>query len=315
MQLRRRTHFRCHAGAVASLTLILSAVTARAHIRLELPTPRVPGSDNIKWPQRPCGGARDPARVTTLTAGQEVMFRWVETINHRGYYSIELDETGDDSFTVPSQELFNRYRDYFARRNGVTLQSLPATITTPTDRDGVVTLLDHWGLHDSAPNNRVVMATVRLPDRTCETCTLRLTQIMAEDGRTYPNSAFYFHCADVRIEAAGGAGGAMGSGGAGGDGGAGAAGGAMGSGGDTTPAGGAAGTAATGGAPGGAGEPGGGAAGEAGEAGGEAGGTPDETRRRGASGGCTFAQRPAPAAAVLALLGVITLWTGRTRRR
>jgi hypothetical protein len=209
------------------LVVAAAPASAFAHILLVSPESRSPGNDSIKV--APCGGAAWGANGSrTFQPGQQVTVKLLETIGHPGAYRVALDADGDDGFTpMVSEAEFADYKAYF--QGSLAQAALPQEVVGPVQAGGMYTLLDHYGLHESAycPSGLedtiaghtgcVWELPVTLPNITCEQCTLQVIQLMAEAGRTYGNG-FYYHCADFSISGepsgAAGASGAPGAGGA-----------------------------------------------------------------------------------------------------
>lgn len=311
-------------GRLFVVAALLSGIApvAHAHILLSLPKPRVPGKDDIKYAARPCGGTRNATAITTFRPGETVLFKWKETVLHPGYFRIELDTTGDDSFGYIDKATYdNAFYKYF---NGgtVKLADLPKEVVGPTDAGNSLWILrDYWGLHDKASSKIDWDVMVTLPNTPCDNCTLRLTQLMADPGRAYAN-AFYLHCADIKIAGApvmntGGAGGTAntggtGSGGMSGSGGTSSTGGTSGTGGTNNTGGSGTGGGKTGGTSGMAGDQGGG---EAGLAGGEAGNAGGSGDNRKSDGGCSISKRNTSPAGLILMVGVLAFALARNRRR
>lgn len=183
--------------AVLAVSLGLPwAPPARAHIELMAPTPRVPDVDNIK--QTPCGpGMRNSSRVSTFRPGETITLEWEETVPHPGYYRVLLDEDGQNDLPKPSMTSFQLHHDYY-NGNGVTMNDLPAVVQAPTKQGNTWVLADYWGQHRSG-GKKMWSLQVKLPNITCDNCTLQLLQSMFEKGRTYDN-AYYYHCADLVLK-------------------------------------------------------------------------------------------------------------------
>ncbi len=159
---------------------------ALAHTLLVNPAP-VTDNDNAKSGPCGCEFGGEPAcpanfPQTELTAGQNVLITWKETVNHAGNFRIAFS-------------------------------TKPVDQVTGADFDGNV-------LYEKADENTISGATLStslvVPDMPCSACTIQLRQFM--EGAANP---YYYSCASVRIVAPageGGAGGAGGGGGAGGEG-------------------------------------------------------------------------------------------------
>lgn len=168
--------------ALAALTSLQGE--ALAHTLLVTPTP-LTNDDNAKSGPCGCEFGGDPAcpaniPQTTLTAGQNVLVTWKETVDHTGSFRLAFS-------------------------------TKPVDQVTGADLDANV-------LYDKADENGIaggtISTTILVPDTPCSACTLQLRQFM--EGAANP---YYYSCANVRIVAAGGEGGSggsgMGSGGAG----------------------------------------------------------------------------------------------------
>ncbi|MDZ4698028.1 MAG: SCE4755 family polysaccharide monooxygenase-like protein [Deltaproteobacteria bacterium] len=304
--------------AVALLSAM--APVAHAHILLSMPKPRVPGKDDIKYAARPCGGTRNLAAVTTFKPGETILFKWNETVPHPGYFRIELDSTGDDSFGYLDKATYDNTIYKYFNGGTVKLADLPKEVVEPVEAGNSLWILrDYWGLHDGKAGKLPWEIMVKLPNIVCDNCTLRVTQVMADPGRAYAN-AFYLHCADIKIAGTpamntGGAGGTASTGGTTGSGGNSNTGGAIGTGGNNNTGG-----ASTGGSKsgGGSGQGGGGEAGigggEAGSAGGEAGSAGGGDDRK-SDGGCSINKRNTTPGGLLLVAGALAFALSRNRRR
>jgi MYXO-CTERM domain-containing protein len=174
--------------------------------------------------------------VTTFNAGDMVNVTWQITVPHDGYFRISIAEKAAKNVTMadfPDPPFTN-----------ATQCSLDLAAVMKGPHDNV--LMD--GIDPTSTGQMV-----KLPNKPCDACTLQVIQVMKDHG---PPNCIYYHCADIKVLAAGATGGA-GSGAAGATGGAGAgaagssgmgaAGAAAGSGG--SPAAGSGGMKGTGGAP------------------------------------------------------------------
>ena len=170
------------------------AAPALAHIKLLEPKPRVPNTDAIKM--SPCGPAsRDSANVSTFAAGQTIKMRWQETISHSGYFRVLLGQRGDTDLPIPTMAEYTNQRDYY---NG-NKATLPPTVVGPIKQGNTWVLTDYWSPHAQG-QSRAWDIELKLPDVTCDNCTLQLVQGMFENNRPYSN-AYYYHCADLIIKA------------------------------------------------------------------------------------------------------------------
>lgn len=143
------------------------------------PTPR-DDDDGIKT--GPCGPYVKPAvppAQNSMQPGQQFLVRWDETINHDGYWWIDLARNDTDltNFNPNDADPANNNRP-----NVVWRLSPPAPGNIPDNQNG--------GIGE-------FMVTIPA-DLTCDNCTLRVVQFM--EGRAQP---YYYTCADVRIQPAG----------------------------------------------------------------------------------------------------------------
>lgn len=148
---------------------------ARAHLGLITPASRY-GPDVLKT--GPCGVAEGErtAIVTHYEPGETIEVSWDEYIDHPGHYRIAFDPDGDDDFVDPS------------------------TMTELHSNEAV--LLD--GIPDEGPGERDYVATVTLPDVTCDNCTLQVIQVMYDKPPyTTPGNDIYYQCADLVLRVGG----------------------------------------------------------------------------------------------------------------
>lgn len=147
----------------------LSPVEANAHLDLVSPTSRY-GPDVLKT--GPCGvaGGERTEHITYYEPGQTIEVRWDEYVDHPAHYRIAFDDDGDDDFADPA-----------------TMTELYSNHTV---------LLD--GIADEGAGQRDYVATVTLPNITCDNCTLQVIQVMY-DKPPYitPGNDIYYQCADL----------------------------------------------------------------------------------------------------------------------
>jgi hypothetical protein len=179
----------------------LFAAHAEAHIDVDFP----PHSFS-EQKASPCGGGTEiPGAVTTLTAGQKLVVKFHETINHPGWFRISFDADGMDDFYV-----------------------MKCKDDQPTNEPTI--------LLDKIPDepDKTYEVEVTLPNVTCTSCTLQVIQVMTDknpgdcganiadwDWEPDPvtgSNEIYFRCSKLVLEEGGGptssTTGAAGSGGA-----------------------------------------------------------------------------------------------------
>ena len=165
--------FSCLALFVAFATL--SPADARAHLGLDVPTSRY-GPDTLKTGPCGVGGGERTTNVTYYEPGETIEVRWDEYVDHPGHYRIAFDDDGDDDFVDPA-----------------TMMELDSNDTV---------LLD--GIADKGQGERDYVATVTLPELTCDNCTLQVIQVMYDKlPYTTPGNDIYYQCADLVLREAG----------------------------------------------------------------------------------------------------------------
>lgn len=108
----------------------------------------------------PCGPSTTPNNPRlAYQPGQRVTFNWAETINHPGRFVVQFSPSNLQGFWDTANQLG-------------TLNDANQPVGTP------------------------LTMTVTLPTTPCETCALRLLQVMTDQPGQY-----YVHCVDIRIAA------------------------------------------------------------------------------------------------------------------
>ena len=182
------------AMALAGSSFVLMvAGQAHAHIKLLKPASWIQESA-LGDPQKsgPCGAEAgqgvETNEVTTYTAGEEITVEWTETFNHEGHFRIALAK--DRGELVDPK---------------ITGQCQSAEIMDPPQ---LPVLADGLFAVTTDDGKRMFSQKVKLPDGfTCDNCTLQLIQFMTPHGAP----CLYYHCANVKIVAAGAAAGSGGS--------------------------------------------------------------------------------------------------------
>jgi hypothetical protein len=140
----------------------------------------VPGfsaDPNANLKEGPCGQEQNGRgqNINVFAPGDTLTVRWREFVNHRGYYRVAFDASGDDGFpTFPGP--------------GASPAGDDPTRSCPVD--GRVIL--GYELEDGTGGEYSLEVT--LPDIECENCTLQVVQYMYDTGRPY-----YFQCADLAL--------------------------------------------------------------------------------------------------------------------
>jgi hypothetical protein len=320
-------------GFSLSIALLGLSSTAHAHFILSAPPGVIANEGQGKGPP-PCGpdtGAA--ANPTAVQGGKPLMVKVTETVGHPGFYRVALALKSRTEFPVDNVV-------YDKANKVLPPNGMPSGTSDHADYQNppvFPVLADNLFPHTDAPNGKVYMGTVDIPNVNCDRCILQVIEFMAQHGWNGTNGQsnggyFYHHCAELKITADpnlplfnpgggtdggatdakpdGGATGAGGTTGAAGTG-AGAAGTSGGAGGTTGAAGtgsstGAAGTTATAGT-------GGGAAGTTAAAGTGGGAAGTRGGGDGGGGGCAVAGGAASLGGLL--LGLGALIATRRRRR
>jgi MYXO-CTERM domain-containing protein len=155
---------------------------AAAHIKLLEPASWIV-ENGTGDPQKtdPCGGPGTATNmITTYEAGQEITVHWQETVFHPGHFRIAFSANRAD-FVEPEVQL---------HAGGNISES--ATIMDPV---AAPVLVDGLFPRTSNSMGSDFSTTIKLPEETCEKCTLQVMQFMAEHAPGY----FYHHCADIKI--------------------------------------------------------------------------------------------------------------------
>lgn len=149
-----------------------------AHSLLDVPAPR-DHQDGYK-DSSPCGVTRASSQPAThYEPGQALTVEWLETVDHAGCFVVEFSAQGDQDFQVLGRLSHGSPPE-------------PAYPTSAAPR--------HWSM------------PVVLPDVTCQGCTLRLRQIMADEDlaaeacppATNPPGSIYTTCANLSLGSEGG---------------------------------------------------------------------------------------------------------------
>lgn len=181
-----------------ALCVLASAVLStpvHAHFKLLSPTSWL-NEDDLGAPQKgaPCGpGGMDDMpetpfsmAVTTVKGGETIMVEFEETIHHPGWFRISLAQDPSEFADL----------DFSGPGCSYDLSTVP---TGPHDN----VLMDGIGMNeDVAGSNRKFAEMVTIPDEPCEKCTLQVIQVMA-DTLHNPPGCIYYHCAELKIVAAG----------------------------------------------------------------------------------------------------------------
>lgn len=148
--------------------------------------------DSFGNPQKlaPCGGDNvvTSGDVTTFRVGSTIQVRWQETVGHPGHFRISLAKDRADLKDPPVTT---------TNGDGVSGLSLTAEIVDPP---AYPVLIDNLFPREGVVNAHEdpFEVDVKLPNETCEACTLQVIQFMANHEPNF----FYHHCADVKLVAA-----------------------------------------------------------------------------------------------------------------
>jgi hypothetical protein len=184
-----------------ALGLALVPAVAQAHFKLLEPTSWIIENERLGDPQKaaPCGGTNTDAGtpsnvVNKAIGGQKVHVKLVETIFHPGHYRIALSTSGHEG--LPADQ------EVQTRDNNGRPWSVSAAIMNPVHPP---ILADGLWPHTERPAQGAPPLTwetdIQLPNINCPTCTLQITEFMAEHGYNNPGGYIYHHCAEFQITA------------------------------------------------------------------------------------------------------------------
>lgn len=139
---------------------------AYSHARLKPGSATPPRNDSTGLKSAECGNVARTASPKVYKPGEEITVEWEETINHPGYFIIRFSEAGDKNFDA--HVLVAKFAD---TQNG--------SISGPT------------AYHQYSTK-------VKLPNLSCESCTLQLIQVMEENPAS-PSK--YYSCSDIKLVA------------------------------------------------------------------------------------------------------------------
>lgn len=178
--------------AALALTSVGVSSAAHGHFRLLEPASyTVQDADGDPQKAAPCGppgaGGTKTGAITNLKAGQKLTIKISEETPHPGHYRVSLALTSPSEFKDPKVT---------TRPNGTSISAeIQNPPVMPVIGDGL------W-VHTSAQATAQKMQAfdVTIPANvSCAKCTLQVSQFMADHVPGF----FYYHCADVTIEAAG----------------------------------------------------------------------------------------------------------------
>lgn len=182
-----------------------TAAPASAHFKLLKPASWLK-EDSTGGPQKgsPCGPGGTgflgddvqpiptSGMVTEFKAGEEIEIEIDETIPHQGYWRIAFAKDRSE-FTIPPVD-------------NPTSCALDLSKVPTGAHDNI--LADGLWKEETQPAARKLSTKVKLPNEPCEKCTIQVVQVMKDHGLS---SCYYYHCADIKIVAAGAATGTAGT--------------------------------------------------------------------------------------------------------
>lgn len=197
--------FRCFSAITAAVACVFTVSTASAHIDLSSPTPRIPGDNNKV---SPCGGgAWGDSGSITYAPGDVVTLQFNETVPHPGYFRVAIGLNGDADLPLLPEDDFELFKSIY---NDDPPPATPAEVVGPVQEGNLIILRDYHLPHGpyECPTDTMdgpscaYSVEVTIPEINCAQCTLQLVQMMAEAGRVYPDSGYYYHCVDITVEGA-----------------------------------------------------------------------------------------------------------------
>ncbi len=142
------------------ILLISVSYSVYPHARLRADGVTPPRNNNSGLKVGPCGGVPRTSNAVTLTAGEEITLTWEEVVQHPGHYEFSVAKANDENFV--------------------------RLLVVMDEQDGT----------DDLPHQ--YSAKLKIPDITCDACTLQMIQVMTENPAQPRN---YYSCADIKIVA------------------------------------------------------------------------------------------------------------------
>lgn len=185
-------------SAAVLIALGVTAVSSQAwsHFKLVEPATTL-NQDDRGDPQKkgPCGGtSQDPGTpsgaVTSVKGGQMLHIKIAETIYHPGHYRIALARTPDKLPADPETVTRETEKGLVAVSAAIEASPKP-----PVLADGLFVKTER------IPNGTIWETDVRVPNVTCENCTLQVIQWMAGSRFREDGGFSYHHCAALNITA------------------------------------------------------------------------------------------------------------------
>ena len=173
--------------------MMLLAPYAGAHFRLLEPQGWLV-ENNLGDPQKlgPCGGtSADPGTpsnaLNRVQGGQMLHIKLQETIFHPGHYRVAL-AVNSRAELPPDPDVATRDTD-----------KGPWSVSSPiAGQPKIPVLADGLFVHTTRQTSPFE-TDVRLPNISCEKCTLQIVEFMAEHGYNRDGGYFYHHCAVLQI--------------------------------------------------------------------------------------------------------------------
>ena len=137
--------------------LILFSFNALSHARLSDKSDVTPRGPAMK--DSPCGENARTSNPKILNAGSQITIRWIETVEHTGFYWIEFSKANDKGW-VRLKTIIDTQND---------LATLPHSFEE----------------------------TITVPNTNCSNCTLRVVQEMIDGHPELPT--YYYSCGDIKI--------------------------------------------------------------------------------------------------------------------
>ncbi|HEX2677615.1 MAG TPA: SCE4755 family polysaccharide monooxygenase-like protein, partial [Polyangiales bacterium] len=200
------------------------ASQASAHISLEQGGSYMSRDGDGALKDGPCGKAgstRGTAHVYTVEAGSTLHIKLIETIPHPSYFRWAFDQDGQDGFKDPVSMIpidKTRPCPYQGSPNDHCMAD--DFYNTPE----VLPNMDNLNPHINSASGTPYEWDVKLPDVTCDNCTLQVIQVMEDPAFHGPfdgSADIYHQCIDLVLvpkgTPTGGTGGTIEVGGAGGE--------------------------------------------------------------------------------------------------
>ena len=162
-------------ACTSALSLVAFTATASAHISLEQGGTHKSRMGESMLKDAPCGqtGGTRGENIYTYKAGETIEIKLIETIPHPGYFRIAFDDDGDDDFVEPAS-----IKPVDPARP-CPFNAADKCGESDFDNSPEV-LMDNLDAHLAGAFGTTYSWQVKLPDVSCDNCTLQVMQVMED---------------------------------------------------------------------------------------------------------------------------------------